>query len=544
MSDYDYNDVTTIEKEKERLRSLLNPSISGTNTDKLLESIASGPAHLIYNIRAVTEQLYIAKASGRYLDELMADRNLTRPDNVGLPDDVFRELGIQISNRKQVRDLLLKILEILFGSEFTRANLDTTELETYNLSNNDNLIISFDDEESVEIIFNSGQFTNISSATAQEVADAITRELRRLGRRGAAIARDDGSGGYVRLTSETIGPASSVRVLGGSAQNILRFPQIRPTTGNTTTQWELSVVSGGNTRATWVGGSNPSVGKVKTRDYVNIYGSSFNVNNQGTYTVTKVHGGLVGDAYVEFDNTSGVAETVVQGTDDAILFYNPLRTTIASGITYASVYQTESRLLEIFMPATTKVVRRDRQGAAHLHESGASTENDLGPYIFDESKAYIIGGEECNTTETIDSDTDLLIFVDDSSNIPDEEGYLVFGFGTSKEEGPVPYISRPSDNSIIINPSYNFEQIHEIGTNISLIAQNYSYNLPRSGKDYPVYLTDIVSGRLYAEDLIDLVSATGITVVITILYPNDIGLAKWGDEVNSDKYWVWGPDLE
>jgi hypothetical protein len=538
----DYNNVTTIEKEKERLRKLLNPSIYGENTDKVLESLAAGPAHLIYNVTAVTDQLYLSRASGRYLDELMAERNLTRPDNVGLSDDVFRELGIEISNRKQVRDLLLRILEILYGAEFTRANLNSTQFEPYNLSDQDSLIISFDDEETVEIILQDSQFTNISSATAQEVADAITRELRRLGRKGIATARDDGSGGYVRLSSETVGPSSSVKVLGGKAQNIIRFPQIRPTTNNLTTQWELSIVSGGQTRATWTGGSNPSLGKVKKGDYVNIYGSAFDSSNQGTYTITKVQGGLVGNAYVEFDNTSGVSETVIQGTEDAILFYNPVRNTITSGFTYASVYQTESRLLEIFMPATTKVVRRERKGASYIVESGSSSE-DAGPYIYDETKEYIIGGEECNLVETVDANTGLLISVDDASDIPDEEGFLVFGFGTNKEEGPIPYISRPSDNSIIINPSYNFEQIHESGTNISLIAQNYAYNLPRSGEDYPMYLTDIVSGRIYAEDLIELVKATGINVVITILYPNDIGLSKWGDEENSDKYWVWGPDL-
>jgi hypothetical protein len=110
-----------------------------------------------------------------------------------------------------------------------------------------------------------------------------------------------------------------------------------------------------------------------------------------------------------------------------------------------------------------------------------------------------------------------------------------------EEEGPVPYISRPSTGQILINPSYSFQNIHPAGTNISLVAQNFPYDVARDGSDFPFYLTDVVSGRIYAEDLIRLVSATGIQVVITVLYPNDIGLAKWGTEF-SDKFFVWGPD--
>ena len=37
-------------------------------------------------------------------------------------------------------------------------------------------------------------------------------------------------------------------------------------------------------------------------DYVNIFGAAFNVENRGTFTVSSVQGGLVGQAYVEFDN--------------------------------------------------------------------------------------------------------------------------------------------------------------------------------------------------------------------------------------------------
>jgi hypothetical protein len=95
---------------------------------------------------------------------------------------------------------------------------------------------------------------------------------------------------------------------------------------------------------------------------------------------------------------------------------------------------------------------------------------------------------------------------------------------------------------LIIDPSYIFQKVHAIGTNISLVSQGYAYEPAKDGTDYQFYATDIVSGRIYAEELIALVSATGIRVVITILYPEDIGLGKWGDVVNSEKYQIWGDD--
>ena len=530
------------EAAKKRLRSYLNPTIRGPNTDAILEALSGGACHLIDTVEAVNDSLYIVTAQGRYLDALLAGRDLTRPDNVGLSDEIFRELGIEVSNRKQVRDLILNILRIIYGEEFTRATINSTELETYALQDGDNLIIQYDDQDPIEVTFSASQFTNINAATAQEVADAITKDIRKQGRAGAAFAKDNGLGGFVVLISETDGPSSSVRVLGGSAQNELKFLSIRPTSGVAATQWTFEVVPGGKMRLRWTGGPNPSLGKVAVNDYVNIFGSGFEDDNKGTFTITAVQSGLVNEAYVEFENPNGIAETQLQGTDDGVLFFNPSRFTVNSKTSFASAFQVESRVLEIFIPATTKVVRRDRAGAAHLHDTGASDPDTEGPYTWDTSKGFIIGGEEANTIQVVDSSSSNIIQVDDASQIPDEEGYLVFGFGTSREEGPVPYISRPSSGTIIIDPSYTFENVHPSGTNISFVTQNFAYEPDTDGTDFPFYATDIISGRVYAEELINLVAATGINVIITILYPNDEGLGKWGDVANSEKYYVWGED--
>lgn len=530
------------EDEYKKLRSYLNKVIRGKNTDAILRSVANGPVHLINNVEAVNDSLYIVSAKEQYLDSRLGDKGVVRPTEVGLSDEVFREIGIEITNRKQVRDLVHQLLRILYGEIFTRATSASQEVENFTFEEGDNLIVSFDGKDPVEIAFTASQFSNISSATAQEVADAITKSLRKLGANGAAFTQQDGEDLRVVLISSTDGPSSSVRVLGGKAQNALKFDEIRPTSGDASTQWTLTQEDGGTIKATWTGGANPSLGFVKVGDYVTIYGSSFDIANKGTFTITEAQGGTIGNAYVKFVNPNGISEIVTQGTDDAILFYNPKIRTLISKERYAGAFQTSPRTLEVFVPATTKVVRRNRAGAAHVYENGPSNEGQYGPYTYDTEKGYVIGEQSAFTIEELNINSDSILFVDDSMDFPDAQGSLIIGLGTSHEEGPVPYISRPSSQALRINPSYKFKKKHPSGTDVALVAQNFPANPNKDGSDFPFYLTDSVAGRIYAENLIKEITATGIVLIIYTLYPNDIGLGKAGDQENSEKYYIWGTE--
>ena len=582
------------EEEYKKLRSYLNKSIRGKNTDAILNALATGPLHLINNVEAVNDSLYIVSAKEKFLDQRLGDKGVIRPSQVGLSDEIFREIGIEITTRKQVRDLIHQLLRILYGEIYTRATSPSFEYEPFNLKDNDNLILSFDDSEPLEIFFKSDQFNNINAATAQEVADAITKLIRKSGRTGSAFLREENNNNKVVLISSTDGPSSSVKVLGGSAQNILKFDQIRPTSADSTTQWALTQEAGGAMRATWTGGKNPFLGKVKVGDYVNIYGDIFfkpgvcslpgygtqsacvsgggiwtaGFDNRGTFTVTAVQGGSSpGDSYVEFENPNGVAQDTGfcslseyanqsscssgggswinsgQGSSNAVLFFNPKKRILTTNERYAAAFQTSPRTIEIFMPATTRVVRRDRKGAAHIYaDNTPSPEGQNGPYSYDTATGYTLSSKAALTTESLTINSDTILLVDDSSEFPDNLGYVMIGLGTSHQEGPIPYISRPSSQTIKINPSYKFKKNHPIGTDVSLISKLSSPLPSRDGADLPFFLTDSVAGRIYAEKLIREITATGIVVVVYILYPNDVGLGKWGDSVNSEKYYIWGTE--
>lgn len=530
------------EEEYKKLRSYLNKSIRGKNTDAILKSVASGPVHLINNIEAVNDSLYIVSAAGNFLDEKLSDRGVIRPASVGLSDEVFKKIGIEISNRKQIRTLIHELLRIFYGDIYTRATSKSLESETYFLEDGDNLILSFDDEEEVEITFSEGQFNNINFATAQEVADAITRLIRKSGRTGAAFAEEENGNTKVVLISSTDGPSSSIKVLGGKAQSSLKFDTIRATAAESSTEWVITREDNGNVRFTYNSGANPRLGSVSSGDYVNIFGNNFGIEDQGTFDVVEV-----GADYFEIINPPGLAMgdyTTLQGDDEAILFFKATKKTLNTNLGYAAAYQTSPRTLEVFMPATTRVVERKRIGAAHLHLTNApSAENEPGPYCYDLSTGFTLGKESATTEFDLDSSSESIIkTIDDVSDFPDEEGHLIIGFGTSRQEGPIPYIARPSDTTLRINPSYKIQNFHPAGTDIALISQSISPSPDKDGTDYPFFVTDSPVGRIYAEDLINQITATGITLIVYILYPNDIGLGNWGDEENSEKYYIWGDE--
>jgi hypothetical protein len=424
--------------------------------------------------------------------------------------------------------------------------------------------------------------------------------------------------------------------LGGRAQNILFFPSTVPSTGNFSTQWTISLVSGGNLKYTWTGGANPGIGDVQPLEYVNIYGGGFaSSDNEGTYTIISAQGGAVGSAYFEINNPTGSPGIVVQGTDTAVLFFIPSRETILSKQYYAAVYQTQSNILQIFMPATTQVIKRSRIGSAHLHgitelptiqiiapsgseapstgpadyfiinnlgtsyqyyiwynvsggsntdpapagftgievtigssdsaatvanevytamnailplltytivdnvitiasttasttaDAGPSLPTTLGPYIFDTQQGFVVGGAATTLTEDVNGETNRVITIASSVGFPNAQGYIIIGYGTENQEGPIPYIAAPSDGTLLISPAYFIQQDHPSGSSVFLVTQKAPITLPTNGSYYQPYLTDTASGRVYAQNLINTIAAAGITVIYHILYPSSIGTGGW-----------------
>lgn len=540
--------VTTIEQEKKRLRSYLNPYIKGPTVDAVLGALATTSSYLVNSVQAVNDSLYVVTAQGNYLDLVLANYGITRDPTIGLSDDIFRTIGIQVKNRKQVRDLINNILDAIFGDQFVKTTSNSQTFEPYALQDGDTLIINFDGATTSTITFHTSQFGSIGAATAQEVANAISIGLSNLGVSGAAIENNDGNGSYVQLISNAIGASSSITVLGGRAQNVLQFPAIVPTVGNFSTQWTISIQPGGVLRYTWTGGADPDLGVIQPGEYVNIFGGGFaSSDNEGSFTIVRAQGGTAGVAFFDITNPTGSPGVVTQGTDTAVIFYTPVRETLLNKQYYAAVYNTEKNILQVFMPATTQVIKRSRIGSMHLHgttppDSEASLPTTLGPYVFDTQQGFVVGLASTVLTEEVNGESPHVIAVNDATDFPDTSGYIVLGYGTDSQE-VVPYIARPSSGTLLISPAYFIQQDHPIGESVIYVTVKAPITLPSDGSYYQGYLTDTASGRVYAQQIIDAIVAAGVTVIYTILYPSSEGLGGWQSPIpGADEItYVYGP---
>lgn len=300
-----------------KLRAALNPVLKGKYWDALLESLASTDALNEQNVLAAKEQLFIATASEIYLDRLMSSLGITRPIGVGIDDNTFRELGIKVTNSKLVTNVLLDVLEIFYGSEATRANTVTGVPERYNLKDGDTLSIKVDGKILL-VTFSAQDFNEINRASAQEVAAAISRASFEQGFTLTASVHIDYDTGanFVKIFSGTKGPKSNIVILGGSAQNVLKFPEQKLSIGKIGTTFSMSFFNE-FVRFTWTGGPDPQLGFLDIGDYVNIYGSGFLERNRGVFTVENVQGGSVGQAFFDIINPNFQLQppVILTGTD-------------------------------------------------------------------------------------------------------------------------------------------------------------------------------------------------------------------------------------
>jgi hypothetical protein len=82
---------------------------------------------------------------------------------------------------------------------------------------------------------------------------------------------------------------------------------------------------------------------------------------------------------------------------------------------------------------------------------------------------------------------------------------------------------------------------HPAGQEIRLVSKKAPVSLALNGTDYEFFLTNVADGRVYAQDLIRQITAAGISIVFTILYPNDIGTGKAGTQYSEIAY-LYGAD--
>jgi len=365
------------------------------NAEAILQSLADESIKLHELSVAVTDQLTISTASDIYLDKRLAEVGITRPSELGMDDLSFRQMGIQLNASKQVIESIHTILATFYGDETVRASATSGQPEPYFLEDGDILQFVLESEEVHTVTFLAENFDNIQQASAKEVADLITRYIRGRGLQGYAQEYADVDTGlkYVRIFGSAKGPYGLVQILGGQGQTEMEFPTIRATNLPVNdTVWEITRTVGSTHRFRWVSGSKPLLEKIFIEDKALIYGNQFlTVGIYGTFDVKNVRPAqasvAVDAGWFEIDiegfsalkssipdqnpppNSPGnvYSFTITQAQFADLKFFLARKNTAYGQQRYALAWEPEANLLHIYMPASTKVVRRDLVGSAHLH---------------------------------------------------------------------------------------------------------------------------------------------------------------------------------
>ena len=347
---------------------------------------------------AVTNQLTISTSSGVYLDQLLAAKGVVRPGDLGMSDFAFSEMGITIVQEKLITDAIMAVLAAFYGDQATRATTISGVAAPYNFKAGDDLQFVLENGVVNILTLVGNEFADINNAQAEEIVDVISRYIASTGSEGYAQVYTDFDTGaqFVQIFGGARGPYSLIQIVGGTIQNELEFPTIRPTMlPSNTTVWQITRNLGDTYRFSWNGGPQPLLSSVLPGDSVMIYGEQFgDAGFHGTFQVTAASpcqptpapdAGyfeiqvpmFAGPIQLASIPVNGVPPpnnpptyyslTLTQSLYSDLKFFLPYKNTAYSQIRYALAWEPADGVLKIYMPASTEVVERSLIGSAHTH---------------------------------------------------------------------------------------------------------------------------------------------------------------------------------
>lgn len=414
------------------LRKFLNPALRGKNWDAIISGISVGEQINWDNARLAFNQLFISSASGVYLERKGAENGAPVPVNFGISDELYRQYILDFKNNKLTQKDFSQLLETFYGPDCTRAFIKSQQKEPFIINNADDLDILIDENQLIKVIFNANQFSNLNKATALEVAAVINKEFEDNNVTAYAISYIDPKfqATKVKIYSGSLGVSSAIRVVGGKAQNSLIFENLITGVLKSNTIGPPAVIDTEQTNGTsldnylvWEGynsdnpltlsivlptwnitfdsltnttrfsstgpsfnpvtGPNLDLSVVQIGNYVNIYGTEFNVNNRGSFPITNISitdNGSNSIQYFEVLNPLGFNQSgVVQIAPNDVIFFNPKKKTIFTSNDIVPAFATfpTTNVADVLYPATSQLVTRTLNKAAYLNLPNSTPISEL-----------------------------------------------------------------------------------------------------------------------------------------------------------------------
>lgn len=269
-------------------------------------------------------------------------------------------------------------------------------------------------------------------------------------------------------------------------------------------------------------GITPALPELATLNEVDIDTISRNTSNIMTINTLSNHNFSVGEYAIVADATPAAGPPA-----SVEMLVSPNGTWLVTEVTSPTQFKVFSFGDE--GDATGGTARVERIGMSNsgslaiLFSAARNTETGItGPYIWDENADFVLSSKTGTVAEEMRAGQVFKTLQLNSNNIPEEAGEVVFDFGTERQEGPIRYLFKPSDNTIALDPAYIFQEDHPIGSTITRINKRGGQTLSGRGIEYAPYITDTAVAREILQDLILRVKSVGIFVEFLVRFPEQL----------------------
>lgn len=214
-----------LETDNNLTKKFFNPAfISKSNWEALIATLEDNRLSLADLTQKCFKQSFLSTATGKYLGIRASDYGVVRPSLLGLTDETFRKLAISVINEKLTKNANLSLLEILYGTQATRANITSLNAEPFKLFDQASLTLVIDGL-TLPIKFAWADFNNMLWASAEEVCFVLNQKFLALNSTAFACPfvnpLEDKT--YVRIYSGSPGLKSSIAVTAGTSRPIFNF---------------------------------------------------------------------------------------------------------------------------------------------------------------------------------------------------------------------------------------------------------------------------------------------------------------------------------
>ena len=185
----------------------------------IIESLEDSDQVTSDNAQLAVAQSSLYTASGQYLISRARDRGVGNPSYLGMKDDSFRTMAIDVVNSKLTTESFLCVLEDIFGSDSVRGYVETLVKGPFRAFDNGNIDFISDGKNLFTFRPRWADFKNPMNIPADELAAIMNFYFARNDFKAYALTQNN----KVRVYSASKGQNSSMAVSGGTLQPYFQF---------------------------------------------------------------------------------------------------------------------------------------------------------------------------------------------------------------------------------------------------------------------------------------------------------------------------------